>query len=508
MTEIEKEGEKKYDFAIIGGGLGGLIVAQILSKEGKSVIVLEKNKHLGGVIQGFKRHGVTFDTGAHYIGGFEPGQNLYQYFKYLEIHDKLVLESLSKEGFDRFHFAQSGKTYSYGQGYDNFVEILSQDFPEHRAAIQKYVDEIRKVGEYYHLYSLKPVDQLEQRLNFDHIYKSVKAFMDEITTDPELRRVLLASNLVYAGDEEVTPWYIHALILNSYIQSSHRFVGGASQMALQLALRIRERGNDVITKAEVIGFNFGEGRNIQSVQLQDGTQVFADNFISNMHPSTTMKMIPPDRIRKTFRERILNMKNTYSIFSVYLVLKPDSFPNLDHNLYFFREDKIWNLHQDIKQWPPAFMMLTQTAKPNEKYASGITSICPMNYEWVKKWESSNLKNRPQEYYEFKEEMLQRYLDVLESYYPGLRDNIIHAEANTPLTYYHYTHTPEGSLYGIIHDSNDPLRTHIAPATKIPNLSLVGQNIDVHGVLGVTVGSFMAAGLHLNLENLIDQVRNA
>ncbi len=76
---------KKYDFAIIGAGIGGLIFAQLMSKNGKSVIVLEKGKHLGGAIQGFSRRGVTFDTGAHYIGGLDKGQNLYQYFKYLDI---------------------------------------------------------------------------------------------------------------------------------------------------------------------------------------------------------------------------------------------------------------------------------------------------------------------------------------------------------------------------------------------------------------------------------------
>ena len=33
----------KYDFIIIGGGMSGLVCAFILSKEGKKVVVLEKN---------------------------------------------------------------------------------------------------------------------------------------------------------------------------------------------------------------------------------------------------------------------------------------------------------------------------------------------------------------------------------------------------------------------------------------------------------------------------------
>ena len=38
----------KYDTIIIGSGLGGLMTALILAKEGKKVAVLEQNKQFGG----------------------------------------------------------------------------------------------------------------------------------------------------------------------------------------------------------------------------------------------------------------------------------------------------------------------------------------------------------------------------------------------------------------------------------------------------------------------------
>ena len=57
-----------YDYVIIGSGLGGLISAVILAKEGKKVCVLEKNNQYGGNLQTFVREKVIFDTGVHYIG--------------------------------------------------------------------------------------------------------------------------------------------------------------------------------------------------------------------------------------------------------------------------------------------------------------------------------------------------------------------------------------------------------------------------------------------------------
>ena len=54
---------------IVGGGLGGLFTAAILSKEGVKVTVLEKNLNLGGGLQSFKRFGEVYDAGMHILSG-------------------------------------------------------------------------------------------------------------------------------------------------------------------------------------------------------------------------------------------------------------------------------------------------------------------------------------------------------------------------------------------------------------------------------------------------------
>jgi all-trans-retinol 13,14-reductase len=81
-----------YDVLIIGSGMGGLVCGNLLSLEGFKVCVLEKNKQIGGCLQTYVRDRVIFDSGVHYLGGLEKGQNLYQIFKYLDILDKLKLQ--------------------------------------------------------------------------------------------------------------------------------------------------------------------------------------------------------------------------------------------------------------------------------------------------------------------------------------------------------------------------------------------------------------------------------
>src|SRR5690606_38609915 len=60
---------ESFDIIVIGSGLGGLVCAAILAKEGRKVLVLEKNKQYGGNLQTFVRNRCIFDTGVHYLGG-------------------------------------------------------------------------------------------------------------------------------------------------------------------------------------------------------------------------------------------------------------------------------------------------------------------------------------------------------------------------------------------------------------------------------------------------------
>ena len=79
----------KYDVVIIGGGLGGLLCGYILSKQGLGVVVLEKNAGIGGCLQSFRRKGILFDTGMHYIGSMEEGQLLWRFWKYFGLLDRI-----------------------------------------------------------------------------------------------------------------------------------------------------------------------------------------------------------------------------------------------------------------------------------------------------------------------------------------------------------------------------------------------------------------------------------
>src|SRR5689334_1866227 len=112
---------ERYDIIIIGSGMGGLVCGDILSREGYRVCILEKNKQIGGSLQTYARDKVVFDSGVHYIGALEKGQNLYQVFTYLGLMNKLKLRKMDENGFDKIVIEGEDKEYVFAQGYDNFI---------------------------------------------------------------------------------------------------------------------------------------------------------------------------------------------------------------------------------------------------------------------------------------------------------------------------------------------------------------------------------------------------
>ncbi|HEX7444917.1 MAG TPA: NAD(P)-binding protein, partial [Methanothrix sp.] len=58
---------------MIGSGISGLLTALALSREGKHVLILEKEDHIGGVCRSYEVDGYRVDTGPHAITRLENG---------------------------------------------------------------------------------------------------------------------------------------------------------------------------------------------------------------------------------------------------------------------------------------------------------------------------------------------------------------------------------------------------------------------------------------------------
>lgn len=502
--------DKIYDFVIIGSGLGGLACGAILAQEGHSVCVLEKNKQIGGTLQTFVRKKVIFDSGVHYVGGLDKGQNLYQLFKFLGIMDKLKIRKMDEDCFDTILFEGDPVEYKYAQGYDRFIKSMIEQFPGEEEAIRKYCDKIREVCAVFPLYNLRSGSFLEKAgvLELD-----AQTFIESLTTNRKLQSVLAGSNLLYAGQSYKTPFYVHALVVNSYIESSWRFIDGGSQIGRYLAREITSRGGVVLKHIDVKKLVEADGE-VKFAESAEGKKYFGKSFISNVHPQQTLEMVDSDRIKKIYRNRINSLENSISTLTLNIVLKKKTVKYSNRNYYFFGENNPWTVADYTDQsWPRGYAMFYSSSRETQEYADAVTLITYMHFDEVARWKDTHNTvaredDRGEDYDQFKNRKAQKFLNYVYDRFPELESAIDTCYISTPLTLRDYLGTADGSLYGVTKDHRDPMRTFISPRTKIPNLYLTGQNLNMHGVLGVTVSAVLTCSQILGQEYLIEKIKNA
>ncbi len=489
---------------IIGSGIGGLVSALILAKEGLKVCVLEKNNQYGGNLQTFSRDKLIFDTGVHYLGGLSKGQNLHHFFSYLEIMQDLELQKMDENGYDKITFGDDEIEYPHAQGYDNFVEQLSKYFPEERENLEDYCEEIQRICNHFPRYNVIGKDSYSEEI----LHLNTKRFIESITQNTKLQSVLLGSNFLYAGDSENIPFYVHALTVNSYIQSAYKCVKGGSQISKLLIRKLREYGADVHKHSEVSEIIFNENNVLSSVKTKSGKEYFAKQFISNIEIHTLTKLIGEERLKKSFLNRVLSWEPVSSCFSVYLVLKPQAISNFNYNIYHYSsEESVWNAYRyDEKAWPETYMLSSTPSKHHPEFAESLTAISYMDFEEVKAWQKTvntiaEERERGKQYEKFKLEKAEKMIDALEKKIPNLRGSIKNIYTSSPLSYRDYIGSFEGNMYGYIKSSENPLKTMVSPRTKISNLFLTGQTVNMHGILGCTIGAFNTCAEILGKEKI-------
>lgn len=495
---------EKYDVVIIGSGLGGLECGVILSKEGYNVCVLEQSHTLGGCLQSFRRKGITLDTGIHYVGSMENGQILNQFFSYFGILDSLNIRKLDEKAFDVVCFG--GEEYNYASGYDSFFGTLAERFPSEREGLRVYLDTIRAIGSHISVHNLK--QGFISSGGMESLGVSAAHFIDDCVKDPLLRNVLAGTVSLYGGVRDVSPLYHHAMINHSNIEGAYRFVDGTQQIADLLAAQIRKNGGQVFNQSKVISIGMVNEK-VGNVVLENGQVVFGDQFISNLHPTTTFNLLEKTGIiKKAYRTRLNSLSNSYGMFTVYMVLRENRVEYFNKNYFIYRGTDAWkSVYGENTKFPEVVLLSSQAQSSNPNYSRVMTIMCPMLIDEFAPWRGTKPNQRGEEYESLKREKAEQLIDFVSTKFPQLKESIKEIYTTTPLSYEDYTATPDGTAYGILKNYQSPLSTMIPTRTRISNLFLTGQHLNVHGALGVTLTAAVTCSELLGEEYLAKKIGN-
>lgn len=158
---------KKLDLAIVGSGIGGVLIAA-LNKD-KNHILFEKDKNLGGCASTFKRYGNYYNAGATTFVGYEKNHII------KEIFDEIGFKPDIEESKIAIRTVQNGKVLDRVEDFEDFLNELQRVYPNKNNRV--FWTKIKEIDEKF--WQIK--DIYFAKYSFDGYYKSLKSFINLVS---------------------------------------------------------------------------------------------------------------------------------------------------------------------------------------------------------------------------------------------------------------------------------------------------------------------------------------
>ncbi len=504
--------EKKYHTIVVGGGMAGLTSAAYLAKEGRSVLLIEKNHECGGLVNSFSRDGFQFEAG---VRALENAGIIFPMLKELGIELEVVKSPVSvgiENDILNIKDIHSLRDYE---------KLLKKVYPESEAEIDEVMKIIRKV--------MKNMDVLYgiENPNFKDLKGDRAYLFNELL--PWLPKFLLTIGRINRMNMPVEP-YLEKIIKNPSLRdiiSQHFFKntptffalsyftlyldyfypkGGVGKLAAAVENKFLEFGGEI--KRETI---------IHRVEAS-GHRVFDQNDHSYAYENliwaadlktfyriTDTKAYSP-KIRSKFektKKRLLEKRGGDSVFTLYLeVDEPlESFKKIAHGHFFYSPSKqglgethwseldgILNAQGEfdtsqILSWLDKFLALNTyeisipALKDPDLVPEGKTGLI---VSFLAEYDLFKMIADAGWYKEFIAEMEDRMIRVLaDSVYPMLKNKVMKRFSFSPLSYANRVGSSEGAITGWSFQEAIPVINKIQAAnravvTPLPSIYQAGQ----------------------------------
>jgi len=491
----------KYDCAVIGGGVSGMTAALIMAGKGYRTVLVEAAPKTAPTIRGFRRRGLFFDTGFHYTGGLDEGEPLDIFFQFLGLADKIGKYPLDEDGFDTFRCLNPPFEFQFPSGYDRIREGLIRAFPEETGAIDKYLEEVKRV---YHsqLYIDLSVSPDGAGAAFSD-GRSLKEFLDGLTADEMLKAILSMHCLLHGVSPEEASFVFHACVAGSYYESANGIKGGGSSLSEAFDARLRETGVDLFCGEEVKEILLSEDRSVKGLRFAGGGSLECDMCISTVHPRLLLTLVPPEAFRPIYRKRLEALQDTCSAVIIYGESDRPLYSLDRKNILLFPVPKFPDMEGDGPVEGRPFFIARAPQDVDERAGEGFIIICPVPNMASDRLPAGLSGSDPEACRSYKVGIGAQILAHIESSCPEFRGRIKGVDCATPLTLRKYTHSPLGGVYGVKHTVD---RQNLLPVTRIKNLFLAGQAVTAPGILGAIVSAFLACGSVLGHDRLREELK--
>ncbi len=487
----------QYDSIVIGSGISGLSCALLLSRSGRRVLVLEQHARPAPVVSGFSRAGIYFDSGFHYAGGLGEGGAFQLLFRHLGLADRLELFPFAAQNFDRLRVAASGVTLELPVGFANLKRELGARFPQVRAEIERYLDEVEQKWDRFP-YLDPDIDIAEFSIESVHD-QSLAQRLNEFSVYPELQSLLSMHSLLYGVDSGEASTTLNAQVAGSYYHSVHGIAGGGKALCEALLALLNEAGGELRCRAEVTVLLENRGA-VAGVRLASGEEIFAREVVATLNPAHLPQLLPKGVLRPAYLKRLKGLRQTASAYILF-AKSQKPLPLLQRcNLFVQPRGGLFDPGAKRELAQRSFY-LAAADQGSDAGGHGVIGIVPARYEEMADF-SCGTGQRASGYVQRKQQLTEELLALIVGSCPELA-GLEPLELATPLTLRDYSSAPAGAIYGVGRYIGQ-YNPH--PVTRLSGLFLSGQAIAAPGLLGTVVAAYLTCGSILGHEHLRGEIK--
>ncbi len=501
-----------YNTIIVGGGIAGLTSAAYLARAGKKVVLFEKNKECGGLVNSFKVDGFHFDAG---VRALEDAGIVFPMLKDLGIQLEFVKSKVSLGIEDEIVHIEDLKSV------DNYRKLLIRLYPHAEAEIDAVLKVIRKIMKHMEvLYGIENPVFKDLKNDRDFLFKTllpwlpkfiftvgkinrmntpIEDYLHNIIKDRSLKDIIAQHFF------KNTPTFFALSYFSLYLDYFYP-KGGVGTLADAVKDKILELSGEIKTETTITEVN----ADLQCVTDHNGNTYFYKSLIwaadlkmlystlkaEKFAPAVTQKYVEK-------KDKIMQNRGGDSVFSLFLqVDEPlDSFARTANGHFFYTPTKVglgqtlWaelddlianfeNLDKSqILAWLDNYTSLNtfEISIPGLKDAdlapagkTGVIISLLAEYDLFKKVEDAGWLD------EFTIALEERIITVIsESIYPMLKDRIIKHFSFSPLNIQKRVGSSEGAITGWSFVNTPPVVNKIQNSdrsvlTPIPSIYQAGQ----------------------------------
>lgn len=288
-----------YDCIIVGGGLGGTVMASLLALYDIKVLLVEKNGNLGGYITDYKVKDYTFSHSIDWFSGLHDKGKLRIWLEKIHMMDKFEFTQLKL--FKRI----ITKDYNVGLycDFDKTAEELADNFPNEKEHIYKFIEMIKSFGG-------------PDWINYFRPFKNSTfiELLDFYFKDNALKTVLSA-NL----NDDMSA-YLYVLFLYRCLNSQ---VYCLSELTLHNFFDMLEEtlvnSGVTVLKNTTVDKIFVSGKSVTGVLLSNGQKVSASGIITDIDLKYVYNnLLPPDCVNNYFMKKLNSKPISGSLVSTFM----------------------------------------------------------------------------------------------------------------------------------------------------------------------------------------------